>query len=397
MLRSQKNGVPIVAYDVIATSTFGLESVVAEEVKNLGFKDAKTENGKVLFATDEEGICRANLWLRTADRIRIKVGEFPATTFDELFEGTKALPWGDYLPVNAEFPVEGKSVKSTLFSVSDCQAIVKKAVVESMKKTYKVQWFSDDGPLFRIEIAILKDLCTLTLDSSGSGLHRRGYKPLVGTAPLRETMAAGLLLLSKWNPRIPLVDPFCGSGTIPIEAALIGMNKAPGLLRSFACETWPFIPGSLWKRVRQEAWDLVDEDVELNIVGTDLDNGVLRVARENARGAAVDHKIHFQTQDLDSLSSKKKYGKIICNPPYGERIGEKKEVEKLYREMGQVFSRFDTWSFYVLTAHPEFEHLLGRTATKKRKLFNGNLRVDYYQFYGPRPKARQGEQERGEQ
>lgn len=372
-------------YQVIAATTFGLEAVVADEVKKLGFTNVTVENGKVMFPTDEAGICRANLWLRAADRIRIQVAQFKATSFEQLFEETKALPWGDWLPKDAEFPVEGKSVKSTLFSVADCQAIVKKAIVESMKRKYKVSWFEENGPLFRIEVALLKDVATITLDSSGTGLHRRGYKPLVGEAPLRETMAAGLILLSRWQPDTALIDPFCGSGTIPIEAALIGMNIAPGINREFACEDWPWIPKEVWRDARREAHDLANYDQELFIIGSDINDQVLKVARQNAAEAFVDDKIHFQTLPLSSLSSKKKYGKIICNPPYGERIGERDEVAALYREMGRVFSKLDTWSFYILTSYPDFEKLFGKPATKKRKFYNGNIRVDYYQYYGPRP------------
>lgn len=372
-------------YQVIAATTFGLEAVVADEVKKLGFTNVTVENGKVMFPTDEAGICRANLWLRAADRIRIQVAQFKATSFEQLFEETKALPWGDWLPKDAEFPVEGKSVKSTLFSVSDCQAIVKKAIVESMKRKYKVSWFEENGPLFRIEVALLKDVATITLDSSGTGLHRRGYKPLVGEAPLRETMAAGLILLSRWQPDTALIDPFCGSGTIPIEAALIGMNIAPGINREFACEDWPWIPKEVWRDARREAHDLANYDQELFIIGSDINDQVLKAARQNAAEAFVDDKIHFQTLPLSSLSSKKKYGKIICNPPYGERIGERDEVAALYREMGRVFSKLDTWSFYILTSYPDFEKLFGKPATKKRKFYNGNIRVDYYQYYGPRP------------
>ncbi len=381
-------------YKVIAATTFGLEAVAAQEVKDLGFRDVTVENGKVMFATDEAGICRANLWIRSADRIRIQIAGFKATTFDELFEKTKAIPWADWLPQDAEFPVEGKSVKSTLFSVSDCQAIVKKAIVESLKRTYKIDWFEETGPLFRIEISILKDMATLTLDSSGTGLHRRGYKTLIGRAPLRETMAAALILLSKWRPDTVLVDPFCGSGTIPIEAALIGMNIAPGMNRNFACEQWSWIPKEIWRLARTETHDLANYDQELQVIGSDIDNEVLKVARENAADAFTDDKIHFQTLPLSSLSSQKKYGKIICNPPYGERIGEQAEINQLYKEMGRIFQKLDTWSYYILTSHPDFEALFSRQASKKRKLYNGNIRVDFYQYYGPRPPRRRTDENR---
>lgn len=371
--------------DLIATATFGLEALVAQEVKALGYKNVTVENGKVTFNADLSAICRANLWLRTADRVRLKVGEFKATTFDELFEQTKTLPWPELIPCNAEFPVEGKSIKSTLFSVSDCQAIVKKAVVESMKQKYKQQWFPEQGPLYKIEVALLKNIATLTIDTSGAGLHKRGYRELASQAPLKETLAAALILLSHWQPDIVLMDPFCGSGTIPIEAALIGQNIAPGMNREFVSENWPTMPRELWRQARKETHDLACYNRSLSIIGTDINNGVLKLARQNAGEAGVDELVHFQCLPVAQVRSGKKYGKIICNPPYGERLGELREVERLYREMGQVFSRLDTWSFYILAAHPQFEKLYGRPATKKRKLYNGNIKVDYYQYFGPRP------------
>ncbi|WP_347488620.1 THUMP domain-containing class I SAM-dependent RNA methyltransferase [Desulfoscipio sp. XC116] len=371
--------------ELIATATFGLEALVAQEVKNLGYQKVTVENGRVTFNADLSAVCRANLWLRTADRVRLKVGEFKAATFDELFEKTRALPWPELIPGDARFPVEGKSVKSTLFSVSDCQAIVKKAVVESMKQKYKQSWFSEQGPLYKIEVALLKDIATLTIDTSGAGLHKRGYRELASQAPLKETLAAALIILSHWHPDTVLMDPCCGSGTIPIEAALIGQNIAPGMNREFVSESWPTIPRELWRQARKETHDLARYNLSLDIVGTDIDNDVLRLARQNADEAGVEEQIHFQRLPVADVRSSKKYGKIICNPPYGERLGEQREVERLYREMGQVFSRLDTWSFYMLAAHPQFERLFGRQATKKRKLYNGNIKVDYYQYYGPRP------------
>jgi len=370
---------------VIATAAFGLEAVVARELRGLGYNRLKVENGQVTFAGDEKAICRANLHLHTADRVKLRAGEFQAETFDELFEGTRALPWPELLPRNASFPVTGKSVKSRLASVPDCQAIVKKAIVESMKQKYHQEWFPEDGPRYKIQVALHKDVATLTLDTSGAGLHKRGYRKIVGRASLKETLAAALVLLSRWNHGITLVDPLCGTGTIPIEAALIGLNVAPGINRRFAAEEWPNLPKSFWKEARQEAYDLADMDRSLDIQGYDIRDDVLSLARESARKAAVGEKIHFQRRPVSELSSNRKYGKIICNPPYGERIGGKKEVEQLYREMGRVFAGLETWSHYVLTSHPGFERLFGRKATKKRKLYNGNIRVTYYQFYGPKP------------
>ncbi|MGK5511077.1 THUMP domain-containing class I SAM-dependent RNA methyltransferase [Brevibacillus formosus] len=371
--------------ELIATATFGLESVVAEEVKGLGYGPVQVENGKVTFTADISAIPRTNLWLRTADRVRLKIGEFKATTFDELFEKTKALPWADWITEDGTFPVEGKSVKSTLFSVPDCQAIVKKAVVESLKRTYKREWFDEQGPLYKIEVALLKDVATLTIDTSGPGLHKRGYRELIGQAPLKETMAAAMIMLSRWKPDRVFMDPFCGSGTLPIEAALIGQNIAPGMNREFVSETWPVIPKTAWREARAETHDLARYDQKLEIIGTDMDDEILKIARHNATEAGVDDLIHFQRMDVRDVRTKRKYGYLICNPPYGERLGEWKQVAKMYGEMGKTFAAMDTWSFYIITSDEQFEEHFGRTASKKRKLYNGNIKVDYYQFFGPRP------------
>jgi putative N6-adenine-specific DNA methylase len=371
--------------ELIATATFGLESVVAEEVKGLGYGDVRVENGKVTFAGDISAIARTNLWLRTADRVRLKIGEFQATTFDELFEKTKALPWADWITEDAAFPVEGKSVKSTLFSVPDCQAIVKKAVVESLKKTYKRDWFEEQGPMYKIEVALHKDVATLTIDTSGPGLHKRGYRGMIGTAPLKETMAAAMILLSRWKPDRVFMDPFCGSGTIPIEAALIGQNIAPGMNREFVSESWPVIPKTAWREARAETHDLARYDQKMEIIGTDIDDEILKIARRNATEAGMDEHIHFQRMDVRDVRTKRKYGYLICNPPYGERLGEWKQVSRMYGEMGKTFAAMDTWSFYIITSDEQFEEHFGRTASKKRKLYNGNIKVDYYQFFGPKP------------
>jgi len=371
--------------ELIATATFGLESVVARELNDLGYRQTAVETGKVTFTADESAICRANLWLRTADRVRLKVGEFTARTFDELFERTGTLPWADLLPVDASFPVDGKSVKSTLFSISDCQAIVKKAVVESLKKKYKTEWFQEQGPVYRIEVSLLKDTATLSIDTSGPGLHKRGYRFLQSEAPLKETLAAALILISRWNPNSTLIDPFCGAGTIPIEAALIGQNIAPGMNRTFASEAWPTLPRTFWRDARKETHDRADRRRSLDISGFDISEEAVNLARKNAAEAGVDHLLHLQTRPLAELSSKKKYGKIICNPPYGERMSEMREVNNLYREMGRVFAELDTWFFYILTSCEDFELLFGQKASKKRKLYSGNIKVDYYQYFGPRP------------
>ena len=374
--------------ELIATATFGLESLVADELRKLGYGDTQVENGKVTFTGDELALCRANLWLRTAARVKVKVGEFKATTFDELFEKTKALPWAKFLPKNAEFPVEGRSVQSTLFSVSDCQAIVKKAVVESLKQDYKLEWFPEDGPLMKIEVALLKDVATLTIDTTGAGLHQRGYRALATGAPLKETLAAALVILARWYPDIALIDPFCGSGTIPIEAALIGHNIAPGLKRSFAAEDWPWISPSFWKQVREEAQDLINPEEPDYLIGYDIDDNALKIARHNAETAGVADSIHFQRQEVKDLTTSKKYGKLITNPPYGERLGESSQVHQLYRELAQIKKSLDTWSFYILTAYPQLEKVMGGKATKRRKLYNGNIETQYYQYFGPRPPRR---------
>lgn len=371
--------------ELIATAAFGLEAVVARELRELGYTELAVENGRVTFVADEMAICRTNLWLRTADRVLVKMGSFPARSFEELFEGTKALPWPEWLPEDASFPVEGKSVRSQLYSVPDCQAIVKKAVVESMKRRYRRDWFEETGPRYTIEVALLKDEATLTIDTSGKGLHKRGYRELAGLAPLKETLAAALILLSRWRPGRELVDPLCGTGTIPIEAALIGQNIAPGLRRSFAAESWPNVPESLWQRAREEAHDLARPDPSLRIFGSDIDGEALRLARLHAREAGVEGIVFFQRLSVADLRSSKKHGYIISNPPYGERLGERREVEQLYRKIGQVCRKLDTWSFYILTANPRFEELFGRRADKRRKLYNGRIECQFYQFFGPRP------------
>jgi putative N6-adenine-specific DNA methylase len=371
--------------ELIATATFGLEKVVAREIEALGYSGIQVENSRVSFVADEQAVPRCNLWLRSADRVLIKVGDFFAVSFEELFEKTKALPWEQWLKVDACFPVEGKSVNSKLFSISDCQAIVKKAIVERLKQTYHKQWFDESGPKYTIEVALLKDQVTLTIDTSGAGLHKRGYRKLSSQAPLKETLAAAMIALSYWNPDRILIDPLCGSGTIPIEAAMIGLNMAPGLNREFAAEHWPQIPAELWETARKEANDAIVRDRKLKIIGTDIDEEVISMARYHRKLAGLDEQIHLQRLPLTELRSSYKYGCVICNPPYGERIGEVKEVEALYREMRQVFNKLDTWSFYILTAYPRFESLYGKPADRRRKLYNGRLECQFYQYYGPRP------------
>ncbi|CAH0143889.1 THUMP domain-containing class I SAM-dependent RNA methyltransferase [Peribacillus simplex] len=372
-------------FDIIATSAMGLESIVAKEVRDLGY-DCQVENGKITYKGDQSAIARSNLWLRSADRVKIKVAEFKAYSFDELFEKTKALNWEDYLSADVEFPVSGKSVKSKLYSVPDCQAIVKKAIVDRLKSKYKqVSWFAETGPLFKIEVSILKDVVTLTLDTSGAGLHKRGYRTGQGEAPLKETLAAALIMLTNWKPDKPFIDPFCGSGTIPIEAALIGQNIAPGFNREFVSETWEWMDSKVWDEARIEAEDLADYDQYLDIAGCDIDHRMVDIAKTNSFEAGLGDLIEFKQMQVRDISTRKEYGVIVGNPPYGERLGEQKAVEQMYREMGQAFKKLDTWSVYMITSNPDFEQHYGKPATKKRKLFNGFIRADLYQYWGKRP------------
>lgn len=371
--------------NLIATSTFGLEACVKREVIKLGFEDIKTFDGRVEFTGDIDAIPKANLWLRCAGRVLLKIGEFKAATFDELFEKTKALPWGDWISEDGKFTVTGKSVKSTLFSVSDCQAIVKKAVVEKLKQKYNTDWFDETGAEYTIQVALLKDIATLTIDTSGSGLHKRGYRETAMTAPLKESLAAAMVELSYWKKDRILLDPMCGSGTIPIEAALIAKNIAPGLNRKFASEQWCQIDKKLWKDARIEAYKAIDNNIELQIFGSDMDEAAIEVAKENAVKAGVDDCIHFSVKKFSDVTLPGDYGCLITNPPYGERLGELKEVEDLYREMGALMGTNKTWSTYVITSMEYFETLFGRKASAKRKLFNGRIKTDYYQYYGPKP------------
>lgn len=371
--------------ELIATTTFGLEAIVRRELEGLGYKDLTTENGRVTFKATEKDIPIVNLWLRSADRVLLKVGEFKALTFDELFEKTKALPWEEWITEDGEFTVEGKSINSKLYSISDSQAIVKKAVVEKMKSKYDKDWFEETGAKFTVEVALLKDIATLTIDTSGSGLHKRGYRVNSVEAPLKETLAAALIQLSYWNRDRLLVDPFCGSGTIPIEAAMIGKSMAPGLNRSFASEEWPRVKKEYWNDARRKAWDVIDKDYKLNILASDIDKDAIKVAKENTYNIGLEEDINFVTKDVNDFKFEDDYGVIICNPPYGERLGDREEIYRLYREMGKVFKGLDTYSIYVLTSEEGFENLYGKKADRKRKLYNGRIKVDYYQYYGPRP------------
>lgn len=377
--------------ELIATSTFGLEAVVARELRALGYEPATIQPGRLLFEGDETALARANLWLRAADRVLLRLGTFEANDFGELFDRTYALPWEEWIPRDAMFPVTGRSIKSQLSSVPACQKIVKKAIVEKLKAAYGVEWFAETGAKYSIEVALLSDQATLTIDSTGPGLHKRGYRKLVGKAPLKETLAAAMVLLSFWRPDRPLIDPFCGTGTIPIEAALVGRNLAPGLNRSFAAEAWERIPGAAWEQARQEARDLAQPSLPERIIGTDIDKGALELARHHAAEAGVGEQIHFQLRAFADLTSKRPFGCIVCNPPYGERSGIGREVAALYQSMPLVLRRLPTWSHYILTSYPDFEALVGQEADRRRKLYNGGIQCTYYQFYGPKPGWPRGE------
>jgi putative N6-adenine-specific DNA methylase len=374
-------------YRLTAPCLFGIEAVLKKEIGNLGYPIVSVEDGRVVFEGDAAAICRSNIRLRTAERILLNVGEFQATTFDELFEAVKALPWEDYLPKDARFPVaKASSIKSKLFSTSDIQAIVKKAIVERLKAVYHIEWFKEDGANYPIRVFIKKDQVVVGIDTSGESLHKRGYRTASGKAPISETLAAALIQLSVWKKERPFIDPFCGSGTFAIEAAMIGANIAPGLNRSFTAQKYNnIIDSRLWMDAIDEACDMRIRGEEMIIQGYDIDGEVLKQARENARNAEVDDLIHFQERDVRKLSSPKKYGVIVTNPPYGERLLDKESIMSLYKDMGKVFRELDTWSYYVITSFEDFEKYFGLPATKKRKLYNGMLKTDYYQYLGKKP------------
>jgi putative N6-adenine-specific DNA methylase len=377
-------------YELIAPCHFGLEAVLKREIYDLGYEILSVEDGKVTFEGDAEAVCRANINLRTAERVLIKVGQFRATTFEELFDRTKELEWEQFIPKDGRFWVtKANSVNSKLFSPSDIQSIVKKAIVERMKLKYNVGWFQEDGEDYPIRVTLMKDIVTICLDTSGASLHKRGYRPASGKAPISETLAAALIALTPWNKDRVLVDPFCGSGTFPIEAAMKAANIAPGLNRSFTAENWGnIIPKKEWYSAVEEAGDCVEKDIVTDIQGFDIDENVLKIARQNAKNAGVDHLIHFQARDVRQLSHAKKYGFIITNPPYGERLEEKEALPELYRALGGQFAALDSWSAYVITSYEDIERDFGRKADKNRKIYNGMLKTYFYSFLGPKPPKR---------
>ncbi len=375
---------------LIATATFGLESVVDRELEALGYESRALRPGWLAFDGDESAVARANLWLRASDRVLLQLSSFTAPDFDALFDGVRAVAWEQYLPRNARVPVRGRSVRSALASVPACQSIVKKAIVERLKAAYGLESLPEDGPSFPVEVALLKDEATLVLDTTGAGLHKRGYRLESGEAPLKETLAAGLVLLTHWNRDRPFLDPFCGTGTLAIEAALIGRNRAPGRDRSFAAESWPLIATKVWKRAREEARDREKPALPEPLEAGDRDERVLALARRSAAKASVAGDIRFSRRSFAEVTSDREYGCLITNPPYGTRIGEEPEVRELYRAMPGVFRKLPTWSFFILTARRDFEKVAGQEADRRRKLFNGDVECTYFQFLGPRPGREQG-------
>ena len=376
--------------ELIAPCHFGMEAVLKREVLDLGYEISTVEDGRVCFWGDAQAICDANVFLRTAERILLKVGSFKAETFDELFEKTRVLPWENYIPKNGKFWVtKAASVKSKLFSPSDIQSIMKKAMVERLRRIYGIEWFQEDGPAYPIRVFLMKDIVTIGIDTSGVSLHKRGYRQMTVKAPITETLASALIMLTPWHKDRILVDPFCGSGTFPIEAALMAANIAPGMNRSFTAEEWVnLIPKKAWYDAMDEANDVIDRKVQVDIQGYDLNPEAVEAARQNAKDAGVDHLIHFQERAVKDLSHPKKYGFIITNPPYGERLEDKKDLPQLYREFGESFKKLDSWSAYMITSYEDAERYFGRKADKNRKIYNGMLKTYFYQFLGPKPPKR---------
>ena len=369
--------------ELIATATFGLEAVVKREIQNLGYKIIKSEDGKITYMGDERAIVRSNLWLRSADRVLLKMAEFRACEFEELFQQTKALPWEELIPIDGKFTVTGTSVKSKLHSVPACQSIVKKAIVERLKEYYCVDRFDETGAAYTVKVTLLKDNVTLTVDTSGAGLHKRGYRVCDVAAPIKETLAAAMVQLSFWREDRLMMDPCCGSGTVPIEAAMIGRNIAPGLNRSFASEGWELIPAEVWKEERKAAYDAINYDTQLRIFAFDIDPKAIEAAEENAIEAGVDDCIVFKCMDMRKIQAHEPRGIIITNPPYGERIGEAKQIAAIYRKYNEFFRENPTWSLFMITTDKEVEQkIMGRSADRRRKLYNGRLEVCYYQFHG---------------
>lgn len=376
--------------ELIATATFGLEAVVKREIEALGYKIIRSEDAKITYMGDERAIARSNLWLRSADRVLLKMGEFKALEFEDLFQQTKAVAWEDIIPADGKFTVTGTSVKSKLHSVPACQSIVKKAIVERLGSFYCIDRFEETGAEYTVKVTILKDRVTLTIDTSGTGLHKRGYRVSDVAAPIKETLAAAMVQLSFWKAGRLLVDPCCGSGTIPIEAAMIGRNIAPGLNRKFASQEWDIIPPEIWKEERKAAFEAIDYDADIRIEASDISGRAVEAAIENAAEAGVDDCVEFKKMDMARLTAEEEGGIIITNPPYGERIGEKKQIEAIYSAYNEFYRKNPTWSLFMVTTDKEVENkIFGRPADRRRKLYNGRLEVCYYQFHGQKPGRKQ--------
>ena len=380
-------------YELIAPCHFGLEAVLKKEILDLGYEISQVEDGRVTFIGDDEAVCRANIFLRTAERVLLKAGCFKAETFEELFQGTRAIPWEEYIPEDGKFWVaKASSIKSKLFSPSDIQSIMKKAMVERLKKHYGVTWFPENGASYPLRVFLYKDMVTVGIDTRGDSLHKRGYRTLTSKAPITETLAAALIMLTPWNRDRILVDPFCGSGTFPIEAAMLAANMAPGMNRSFLSEEWRnLIKRKCWYEAMDEANELVDTDIKVDIQGYDIDGDIVKAARSNAESAGVADMIHFQQRPVSALSHPKKYGFILTNPPYGERIEDKSNLPALYREIGERYAALDAWSMYLITSYEDAEKYIGRKADKNRKIYNGMMKTYFYQFMGPKPPRRSQE------
>lgn len=369
--------------ELIATATFGLEAVVKREIQELGYKILRAEDGKITYLGDERAVVRSNLWLRSADRVLLKMGEFKAESFEELFQQTGALPWEELIPIDGRFTVTGTSVKSKLHSVPACQSIVKKAIVKRLSEYYCVERFAETGAAYTVKATLLKDTVTLTVDTSGAGLHKRGYRVCDVAAPIKETLAAAMVQLSFWKSGRLLMDPCCGSGTIPIEAAMIGRNIAPGIGRKFASEDWELIADQIWKDERKKAFDAVDYEADVRIFAFDVDPKAIEAAQENAIEAGVDDCIVFKRMNMNKIEARQPGGIIITNPPYGERIGEAKQIEGIYQKYRTFFAENPTWSLFLVTMDKTVEDkIFGRPADRRRKLYNGRLEVCYYQFHG---------------
>ncbi len=374
-------------YEIMVPCHFGLEAVLKREIYDLGYEVTQVEDGRITFLGDAEALCRGNIFLRTTERVLLKVGRFKAETFEELFQGIKSLPWEEFIPADGKFWVtKASSIKSKLFSPSDIQRVAKKAMVERLKGEYDLEWFSEEGASYPVRIFLLKDEVIVTLDTTGESLHKRGYRYLASKAPLTETLAAALILLTPWQKDRILVDPFCGSGTFPIEAAMIAAGIAPGMNRHFLSEAWEnLIPKELWRDCFQEAEEMVNKDITTDIQGYDIDGDIIKAAKENAKRAGVENLIHFQQRDVSDLHHPKKYGFVITNPPYGERLEEKEVLPELYAKIGQAYKGLDSWSMYMITSYEDAEKYIGRKADKNRKIYNGMLKTYFYQFLGPKP------------